>query len=316
MTDAVEALKRAGRGQIVGIGLVNLSTFCWATNIVLGRWLRAQIGPLTLAASRFLIGSILFAALIQWQPPEDRRLGPDRWLLLAMGLSGVAFFAPMQYLGLRFTTAVNATLIQTLAPLITGLLATLLIREPMSRRQASGAAIGLIGVLCLISGGSTAYLRAYSRGLNVNLGDFILLVAVSLWSLYTVLGRRVMHHRSPVSASAFSAFLGTPFLWIATGWEVQTISFSVTTKLVLAILYIGIVPTVIAFLAWNSAVRRLGPSGVMTFYNTLPLYGVLLSYLLLNEAIGIPHVLGGALIIGGGIWAAAGRLRVSKVLVH
>jgi drug/metabolite transporter (DMT)-like permease len=287
---------------------VNVSTLCWATNIILGRWLRAEIGPLTLAASRFLIGSILFAILMRRQPPEDRRLGPDRWLLLAMGLTGVALFAPTQYLGLRFTTAANATLIQTLAPLITGLLAALLIGEPMSRRQAAGASIGLAGVLCLISGGSLTYLQ----GFRVNVGDLIVLGAAALWSLYTVLSRQAMRHRSPMCVSAFSAFLGTPFLWIAAAWEAQTIPFNITTKVVLAILYIGVVPTVIAFLAWNSAVRRVGPSGVMTFYNTLPLYGVLLAYLLLNEAIGVSHLLGGALIIGGGIWAAGGRPRASK----
>jgi drug/metabolite transporter (DMT)-like permease len=300
-------LAGAGREQIVGIGLVNVSTLCWATNIILGRWLRAEIGPLTLAAGRFLIGSILFAILMRRQAPDDRRLGPDRWLLLAMGLTGVALFAPTQYLGLRFTTAANAALIQTLAPLVTGLLAALLIGEPMSRRQAAGASISLVGVLCLISGGSLAYLQ----GFHVNVGDLIVLGAVALWSLYTVLSRQVTRHRSPMSVSAFSAFLGTPFLWLATAWEAHSLAFNITAKLVLVIVYVGVVPTVIAFLAWNSAVRRVGPSGVMTFYNTLPLYGVLLAYLLLNEAIGVSHLLGGALIISGGIWAAGGRPRAS-----
>jgi drug/metabolite transporter (DMT)-like permease len=40
------------------------------------------------------------------------------------------------------------------------------------------------------------------------------------------------------------------------------------------------------------------------FYNTLPLYGALLGYLFLGEPIGLPHILGGMLVIGGGLWAA------------
>lgn len=303
MTGPVNARGGLGREQLVGIALVNLSTFCWATNIVLGRWLRTQIGPLTLAAFRFLIGSVLFAILLQRRPPEERRPGSDRWLLLAMALCGVALFAPLQYLGLRYTTAVNATLLQTLAPLITGGLAALLIREPMSGRQITGAVLGLIGVLCLIAGGSIALLK----DLSANIGDLILLVAVAMWSLYTVLSRRVMRHRSALSASAFSAFLGLPFLWIAAAWELQTVSVNVTVSLILATVYIGITPTVIAFLAWNSGVRRLGPSGVMAFYNTLPLYGILLAYLFLGETIGVVHLVGGALIIAGGTWASIGR---------
>jgi len=45
----------------------------------------------------------------------------------------------------------------------------------------------------------------------------------------------------------------------------------------------------------------------MIFYNTLPLYGALLGYFFLGESIGFVHLLGGALIIGGGVWAAQGR---------
>jgi drug/metabolite transporter (DMT)-like permease len=257
--------------------------------MVLGRWLRDQIGPLTLAAARFLIASLLFAAVLQRRPPEERRLGRDRWLLLGMALSGVAIFAPTLYLGLRFTTAVNATLVNGLGPLITGLLAALLIREPMSRRQITGAIVGLAGVV------------------QGNVGDLIVLGAVALWGLYSVLGRQVMRHRSALSATALSAFLGLPLLLLAAAWEVQTFPVVARPQLVLAVLYIGIAPTVIGFLSWNAGVRRLGSSGAMVFYNTLPLYGALLGYLLLGESIGPAHLVGGALIIGGGLWAARGR---------
>lgn len=286
--------------RLGGIGLVNLATLTWATNMVLGRWLRDDIGPLTLAAARFLVGSLLFVALLRRQPPEERRLGQDRWLLLGMALSGVTLFAPTLYLGLRFTTALNATLINGFGPLITGALAALLIHEPMSRRQIVGATVGLAGVIILISGGSLAFWRT----MHNSTGDLIVLGAATLWGLYSVAGRRVMRHRSTLSATAFSAFLGLPLLLIAAAWEIRTFPINASPRLLLAALYIGIAPTVIGFLAWNTGVCRLGPSGAMVFYNTLPLYGALLGYLFLGEPIGPPHILGGALVIGGGLWAA------------
>jgi drug/metabolite transporter (DMT)-like permease len=58
---------------------------------------------------------------------------------------------------------------------------------------------------------------------------------------------------------------------------------------------------------WNAGIRRLGSSGAMVSYNTLPLYGALLGHLFLGESVGPAHLLGGALIIGGGLWAALGR---------
>jgi drug/metabolite transporter (DMT)-like permease len=291
------------RSSLAGIGLVNLATFTWATNMVLGRWLRADIGPLTLAAVRFLIASLIFAVLLQRRPAEERRLGSDRWLLLAMALSGVALFAPLLYLGLRFTTAVNATVINGFGPLITGLLAALLIREPMSRRQVAGALAGLAGIGILLFGGSASFWK----GTPLNVGDLVVVGAVTLWGLYSVLGRRVMQRRSALSATAFSAFLGLPFLCIAAIWELQHIQVHAVPKVLAALLYIGIFPTVIGFLAWNAGVRRLGASGAMVFYNTLPLYGALLGTLLLQEPLGLYHLAGGLLIAGGGIWAARGR---------
>ncbi len=295
--------KQRHRVRVEGIALVNLATLTWASNMVLGRWLRDDIGPLTLAAARFLIASLCFAALLQRRPPEERRLGRDRWLLLGMAISGVAVFGPTLYLGLRFTTAIEATLINGLGPLVTGFLATLLIREPMSRRQAVGAVVSLVGVISLISGGSLAFWQAM-RG---NVGDLIILAAVMLWSLYSVLGRRVMRRRSALSATAFSAFLGLPVLLIAAVWELRTFPVEASVRIILAVLYIGVAPTVIGFLSWNAGVRRLGSSGAMVFYNTLPLYGTLLGSLFLGESVGLAHLIGGALIVGGGLWAARTR---------
>lgn len=284
----------------MGIGLVNLATITWATNMILGRWLRDEIGPLTLAASRFFIASLLFAILLRRRPPEERRLGRDRWLLLGMAITGVALFTPTLYLGLRFTTAVNATLITGLGPLITGVMAALLIQESMSRRQLGGAIAGLVGVAILISGGSVTFWRT----MGVNVGDLISLVAVTLWALYSVMGRRVMRHRSALSATAFSAFLSLPFLLPAAAWELQVLPMNLGPHLLPFVVYIAIAPAVIGFVSWNEGVRRLGSSGAMIFMNTLPLYGALFGYLLLDEPIGPAHLVGGALIIGGGVWAA------------
>jgi drug/metabolite transporter (DMT)-like permease len=291
------------REQLEGILLVNLATLTWATNMTLGRWLRNDVGPLTLAAARFFIASLIFLILLRRRLPHERLPGQDRWLLLGMALSGVVLFSPMLYLGLRFTSVVNATLINSFGPLITGVLAAALIAEPMSRRQITGALAGLIGVLVLLSKGSLALWDQASG----NVGDVIVLGAVSLWAMYSVLGRKVMQGRSAMSSTALSDLLGLPILLVAALFEAQGQTIDLRPQVSLAILYIGIVPTVIGFLSWNTGVRRLGASGAMVFYNTLPLYGALLGFLLLGESITLTHVLGGALIIGGGLWAATSQ---------
>jgi drug/metabolite transporter (DMT)-like permease len=285
-----------------GIALVNLATLSWATNLNLARWIKDDIGPLTLTALRFTVASLIFGALLSRAPEKERRYGKDFWLLLGMSLSGVALFSPMIYWGLHYTTAANAALINGLAPLFTVLWGFLLIQESLTPREIWGAVLAFLGVIVLLCKGSLSYLV----GFKINPGDLLVLGAVALWGLYSVLGRRVMKKsgRSALSATALSAYLGLALLWACAAWEMFILPAQLSLKLIAAVVYIGIAPTVIGYVAWNAGVRRLGAFGAMIFYNTLPLYGASLGFFLLGEHLTPAHLAGGALIIAGGIWAA------------
>jgi drug/metabolite transporter (DMT)-like permease len=282
---------------------VNLATMAWATNAVLGRWLRDDIGPLTLTALRFSVASAFFGILLRNRPPQERRYGKDKWWILGMGLAGVVGFSPLLYLGLRYSTAVNCSLIQGFAPLITALIAGLIIHEPVTRRQLVGAVLGLIGVAGLLSRGSLTFLLR----LQFNIGDLIIVAAAVVWALYSVFGRRVMRNRSPVAATALSNFLGLPLIAAAAVYELQHISLNLRVETIAAIVHICVVPTIIGYWSWNRAVGILGAGGAMVFFNTLPLYGVILGALLLNESVGVIHLIFGGLILGGGLWATLGK---------
>jgi drug/metabolite transporter (DMT)-like permease len=290
--------------RVLGIVLVNLATMAWSSNAVLGRWLRADVGPLTLTALRFTVATVFFSLLLKSRPPAERRYGKDKWWILAMGLAGVVCFSPLLYLGLRYSTAVNSSLIQGFSPLITALIAGLIIQEPVTRRQMAGAILGLIGVVGLISGGSLAFLLQ----LRFNPGDLILVAAAVVWAFYSVFGRRVMRNRSPVAATALSSFLGLPILAAASAFELQHIPLNLRPETIAAIAHICVVPTIFGYWCWNRAVMALGAGGAMVFYNTLPLYGAVMGALLLNEPLTPAHFIFGGLIMAGGLWASFGGL--------
>ena len=290
--------------RVWGVILVNLATMAWATNAVLGRWLRGDVGPVTLTALRFTAATAFFSFLLRGRPPEERRYGKDKWWIFGMGLAGVVGFSPLLYLGLRYSTAVNCSLIQGFSPLITALMAGLIIQEPVNRRQMVGAVLGLIGVVGLLSGGSLTFLFR----LQFNPGDLILLAGALVWSFYSIFGRRVMRHRSPVAAMALSSFLGLPLLLAAAVFELRYIPLNLRPETIAAIIHICVVPTIVGYWCWNRAVQALGAGGAMVFYNTLPLYGVIMGALFLGEALGPVHIVFGGLILGGGIWGTLSGL--------
>ncbi|MDR3560447.1 MAG: DMT family transporter [Negativicutes bacterium] len=293
-------MKQEKINQLIGIVYVNLATFFWATNMMLGRLIKDSVGPITISATRFCVAALLFAVILRQLPPQERRLGGDRRWLAAMALTGVVLFSPLLYWGLHYTTVVNSTMINGTGPLVTGLFAAWFLKEPMTSRQTAGAVAALAGVLVLISGGSLAFWSSA----QFNVGDLLILLAVAIWGLYSLAGGRVMRHRSSLSATALSTFIGLPVLCLLAVWEVYTTPAHFDARLVSIIVYMGVVPAAGGFYAWNAGVARLGPSGAMVFYNTMPLYGALLGYLFLGESIGLPHIVGGLLIVSGGLWAA------------
>jgi len=288
--------------------LVNLSCFLWATNFVLGRLLRGSVGPFTLTAARFTVASIIFALLLRRVPAAERRIGRDWPLLLGMGITGVFGFNSLLYSGLRFTTAANAALISGTGPLVIGLLAALLLREQFTARAAIGALISLFGVAVIASKGSLEAVFS----LRLNPGDLLVLAAITGWGLYSVASRVSTRTRSSLSATALSTFLGLPLLLVASAAEWRVQPPHLTPGLVLAAIYIGIFPSVIAYLAWNEGVRRVGPARATAFFNMLPAFGALFGVLLLGEPFGTSQLVGGALIVSGSLFAAWDDLRRTR----
>jgi len=281
--------------------LVNAATMLWAGNVVLGRALRHDVGPWTLAGVRAAVASVLFAALLARQRPGRPRATPrDRLMVFLMALSGVVGFQVLFYSGLRLTTAINAGLVNATAPLITLVLARTVLRQPLARPQALGALVSLAGVAVILSGGSWATLAA----LRFNPGDLLVLAAVTLWAVYSVAGRQVLGRQPTVWVTATSTMLAVPLLAGPAALEWSSRAPNWSPGIVAAFLYIGAGPSFLAFLAWNEGVRRLGPNGAMAFYNTLPLYTGLLAAVSLAELPGLPQIVGGLLVVAGCLAAA------------
>lgn len=302
-TISVSTLQRDPR---VAYLLVNLATLLWSSNVALGRLLRDQIGPVTLSAARFTLGSLLFAVLLQRASPRghaERSPFTRRELLIlgGMGLSGVFTFPILLYFSLRYTTATNVALINGTGPLLTLLLAAAFLGERVNLALSLGGLISLTGVALLISGGTAT---GQISILGFNRGDGLALLAVALWGVYSILGRLATRRHSSLRVSAISAWMALPLLLVAAILEWRVNPPQLTPQVLLSAVYIGIFPTVIAFLSWNEGVRRVGPNQAMAFYNTLPVFGAMLGYFFLGETLSAQTLLGGLLVIGGGLLAA------------
>jgi drug/metabolite transporter (DMT)-like permease len=276
--------------------LLLIAAASWGGNWVAARAVILDVPPFALSFWRWAIASVILLPFALAQLREDvpliRRHLPA---LIAFGVIGAAGFTLLGYWGVRYTTAVNATLLNSSLPLFVVPLSWWLLKLTVSGRQLAGLALSLAGVTTIISAGELQTLAQ----LALNPGDLLLLGGALLWAVYTVL----LKWRPPLRPLSFlfaiivaAAVFSLPFYL----WETSTGgTMVVSAKTAAAIGYLALFPSVIAYICWNHAVAVVGPNVAGFFNPVIPVFGTLFAVSLLGEPFRLYHLAGFALVLGG-----------------
>ena len=158
----------------------------WAGNFFIGRLFSEVAPPFQLSFWRWVLA---VTVLLPFSFPALMRLGPvvrREWPYLALlGALGVTGFNCLIYLALDYTSLASGAVTNATLPIMTLVIAAVLLSQPISRRQIAGLVVCVLGTAIIISRGSMEELLA----LNLQAGDLIVLAGVLCWSLYTVLIR-------------------------------------------------------------------------------------------------------------------------------
>jgi drug/metabolite transporter (DMT)-like permease len=278
--------------------LLVLPPLFWAGNAVVGRALVGHFPPLALSFWRWALAFAILAPFALRSIRAHRDTIRSHWrALAALSFLGVACYNSLQYLALQTSGAVNATLIGASGPVAGLLIGAAFYQARVTHRQWTGAALSAAGVLWVIARGDLANLTA----LRFAMGDLIMLVATVLWSFYTWMLRR---QRPPLPMTTFLAVqIGLGALMILPLYLVelavtQRIPEASATNLA-ALLYVAVLPSIVAYYCWDRGVARAGAVLPMHFVNLTPVFAALLATFFLAEQIGLYHLAGGALILSG-----------------
>jgi len=282
------------RPTLASYVLLFLPPIFWSSNFIVGKALVGTVPPWTLNTGRFTVSALLLLPLLLYRKEWPPR---DAWLpLFLMSVTGVFAFNAVLYIGLRYTGAINATLVNATTPVTTALIAWLVIGETITARRVAGIALSFLGIVWIVSRGSLAVLRE----LNFNLGDVIVFFATSLWGFYMVVAKPMMRRLSPYALTAITTTIGALLLLPAAALELHLQPANIWRRdAILAFLYLGIFPSFLSFLIWNRSIRTFGPSRASLAYNTLPLFAVILAGVFLGETLKLYQLAGGAIIIAG-----------------
>lgn len=284
--------------------LLTLTVLSWSGNMVIGRGIRGDIPPLTLAFWRWVIAFLLVLPLALPHLKTQWPLLKKGWKpLLVLGLLGVGGYNTFAYLALQHTSATNATLLNSFIPVATIAISWAFLGKHLRRPEAIGVIISLCGALTIVSRGDLAVLAH----LNLNLGDVWMLVAVLDWAIYTVLLSRRPAGVHPMLMLAATIAVGLFALTPAYAWELaQGRHINVHFGSLAALAYVGILPSFVGYIFYNKGVAEVGPNKASLFIHLMPVFGTLLSFLFLGEIPLWYHYLGIGLIFSG-IWLTMKR---------
>lgn len=279
--------------------LLTSAALFWGGNFVIGRAVAESIPPVSLTFYRWVLASSLLAVLAGGSVWRQRDvLWARRWWILLMALTGVVLFHLFVYAGLARTTAVNATLMVATTPVITPIVARVWKGERLTAGQFGGILVTLAGTAIVLTRGDVGRLA----GLDVSAGDLLIVGAVVVWAVYSVGLRDRPALVGPVTVLTAVSWVGTAILVPAYGWELaREGGFSPTLGNLLAILYVAVFASVLAYLAWNRGVAELGAIRAGPFLNLMPVFGAFLAVAFLDESFEWFHVAGVA-AIGAGLW--------------
>ncbi|HWW55956.1 MAG TPA: DMT family transporter [Sphingopyxis sp.] len=282
--------------------LLTLTALFWAGNSIVGRGARDLVPPAALSFWRWTF-ALAFLLPLAW-PHLKRDLPVLRanWRIVALlGALAIGSFNILLYTGLQTTTALNSMLIQSAQPALILVVGALAMGDSTSLRQIAGVVISFAGVLAIIARGDPAILWA----MDLNIGDAIIGAAVLLWALYAVLLRHrpAVHPLSFLAASVIAGIALIAPVYAHELWSGRLIVPAIGSAL--AIGYVSIFPSFLAYLFFNRGVELIGSAATGQYMNVMPLMGAGLAMLFLGESLHFFHVAGLVLIVAG--IAVAGR---------
>ena len=278
------------------VGLIATNLF-WSGNIYVSKLLADSVPPLMLNSIRWLI-AIAVLLPFTWRSINKHRtaIKQNLPLLTLFGFIGVTLYNTLLYSAAHTTSGINMAVISSLTPVVTFLFTWLFTHVAPRKWQLLGLALGVVGVLILIGEGSAAQLLDP----KIRRGDVYLLIAVSSWAVYTALLAKSRPPLPPLVLLQVTIVLGSVLNIPAALWEFHRLGgFTLTTQNILALLYVGIFPSVLSFWFYNQGVLILGGNVAALSTYLLPVFTAVISIIWLGEQLQWYHIVGQALVFAG-----------------
>lgn len=280
--------------QYVAVLLV--ATFLMASSFVAGKILLRSVPPFPLLGARFLLAAVAtlplayFASRSRASSARSASLPTSATSLLAVlciGLLQTAAVLGLTFLALRSISAGEASILLFTNPIWVAALAPLVLAERLSMARVAGLFLGIVGV---------ALAMGAPHGLSGIQGDILVLLASLAWAVSTIITKRLHVTMNPWWLNFWQMLVGALILvgiavLLRQSWPAR-LSISDWAWFV----WLAIPGSTLSFGLWFTALRWGGAATTSSYLFLVPLFSVLLAFVILGEHITMVQIIGGVLV--------------------
>ena len=266
----------------------------WGATPTIGRVLATFKAPFVVVCGRFFCACVFLlwftAAARQFVPVPPKHW----WRFAALGASGILLHNGLLYQGLESTSATTASIILALIAVQVTILDALIYRRMPDSLAVIGVGLSFLGTAYVFTDGQLDQIFAIHYGR----GEALVFLSALAWAVYSVLGRDLLNHYSPLTTTTYATLAGfvmlVPFLFVA---PQATLAVASDPRALLLIFFLGLFGSAVGFLWYSQAMLGLGTVGTAVYINIIPIFGVLAAVVFLDEHASRAVLGGGALVL-------------------
>lgn len=268
----------------------------WALNFSVAKISLSEIDPMSFNAIRFLLATIFMWIVVKlkgrWVPIRKE----DYISLIILGFAGNFVYQLFFIFGLDHTFSANAAVMLGTMPVWVSVLSHFFYNEKMTLQKALGVSLAFTGVILILLGKP----ERITLSSETFVGDLLTLASALVFAYYTVLSKKLLSYYPPMQLTTITMTIGGMAL-VFTGipWIINLNFEAISWVAYGGVFYSGIFSIGLAFIIWNFGLKKVGSTYTATFQNLVPVLGLILGFLILNEKLTLIQYFGAAVVIAG-----------------